>query len=376
MIKSLTIENFKAFDKTPEIKLGKISLLTGINGRGKSSLLQVLLLLSQSVRKQNSLQYLLTNGDWVNLGDFSEIINKSCRAEEAPVVLQFTTDSEKDNDFRLSYKYNSEKEFGELVSMIVNQHETFSEFSGYNDDAMPKENTIVSVPLFSGYTGLMNLKQLYYISAERICAQNEETEDRLTDTYRLDRQGRNILNIIYRQGNEFQEKIEKHLSSIFDGATFHITKEDNALHLYMDSLDNGNHFLPVNVGYGYGYVLLLLTAGLLAQKNEIIIVENPEAHLHPSAQAALMRFFISEVMSRDVQIIMETHSDHIVNASLIAVRQEKIQNEDVKILFFSRNEEKRVLIQNLEITKKGRIKNHPVSFCDQYAMDMHALMGF
>lgn len=376
MIKSLTIENFKAFDKTPEIKLGKISLLTGINGRGKSSLLQVLLLLSQSVRKQNSLQYLLTNGDWVNLGDFSEIINKSCRAEEAPVVLQFTTDSEKDNDFRLSYKYNSEKEFGELVSMIVNQHETFSEFSGYNDDAMPKENTIVSVPLFSGYTGLMNLKQLYYISAERICAQNEETEDRLTDTYRLDRQGRNILNIIYRQGNEFQEKIEKHLSSIFDGATFHITKEDNALHLYMDSLDNGNHFLPVNVGYGYGYVLLLLTAGLLAQKNEIIIVENPEAHLHPSAQAALMRFFISEVMSRDVQIIMETHSDHIVNASLIAVRQEKIQNEDVKILFFSRNEEKRVLIQNLEITKKGRIKNPPVSFCDQYAMDMHALMGF
>lgn len=375
MIKSLTIENFKAFDKTPEIKLGKISLLTGINGRGKSSFLQVLLLLSQSVRKQNSLQYLLTNGDWVNLGGFSEIINKSCSVE-APVVLQFKTDSEKDNNFRLSYKYNSEKEFGELVSMIVNQHETFSEFSGYNDDAMPKENTIVSVPLFSGYTGLMNLKQLYYISAERICAQNEETEDRLTDTYRLDRQGRNILNIIYRQGNEFQEKIEKHLSSIFDGATFHITKEDNALHLYMDSLDNGNHFLPVNVGFGYGYVLSLLTAGLLAEKNEIIIVENPEAHLHPSAQAALMRFFISEVMPKNVQIIMETHSDHIVNASLIAVRQEKIHNEDVKILFFSRNEEKRVLIQNLEITKKGRIKNPPVSFCDQYAMDMHALMGF
>lgn len=375
MIRSLTIENFKAFDKMPEMKLSRMSLLTGINGRGKSSFLQVLLLLSQSVRKQNSLQYLLTNGDWADLGNFSGIINISCDVK-APVVLQFKTDSEKDNDFRLSYKYNPEKELGELVSMIVNQRETFSEFSGYNDDAMQKEDAIVSVPLFSGYTGLMNLKQLYYISAERICAQNEETEDRLTDAYRLDRQGRNILNVIYRQGDEFQKKIEKCLSSIFEGATFRITKEDNALHLYMDSSDNGNHFLPVNVGYGYGYVLSLLTAGLLAQKNEIIIVENPEAHLHPSAQAALMRFFISEVMSKNVQIIMETHSDHIVNASLIAVRKENIQNEDLEILFFSRNEEKKISVQNLEITKKGRIKNPPVKFCDQYAMDMHDLMGF
>lgn len=375
MIRSLTIENFKAFDKTPEIKLSRISLLTGINGRGKSSFLQVLLLLSQSVRKQNSLQYLLTNGDWVDLGKFSGFINISYDVKDS-VVLQFKTDSEKDNDFRLSYKYNPEKELGELMSMMVNQRETFSEFSGYNDDSTPQENSIVSIPLFSGYTDLMNLKQLYYISAERVCAQNEETEDRLTDAYRLDRQGRNILNIIYRQGDEFQKKIEKYLSIIFDGATFQITKEDNALHLYMDSLDNGNRFLPVNVGYGYGYVLSLLTAGLLAKKNEIIIVENPEAHLHPSAQAALMRFFISEVMPKDVQIIMETHSDHIVNASLIAVRKEEIQNEDLEILFFSRDEEKRISVQNLEITKKGRIKNPPVSFCDQYAMDMHDLMGF
>ena len=92
----------------------------------------------------------------------------------------------------------------------------------------------------------------------------------------------------------------------------------------------------------------------------------------------MMIFFIEKVITKGVQVLMETHSDHIVNASLLGVRQEKLTNEQMNILFFSRSDAKsnEVIITNLEITNKGRVKNPPKNFCDQYAMDLRSLMGF
>ena len=106
------------------------------------------------------------------------------------------------------------------------------------------------------------------------------------------------------------------------------------------------------------------------------MVENPEAHLHPSAQAALMKFLCEEVIAKGTQVFVETHSDHIVNASLLAVRRTILTNEQMKILFFNRKDSSSdVLVNNLEVTPKGRVKNPPRNFCDQYAMDLRNLMG-
>lgn len=202
---------------------------------------------------------------------------------------------------------------------------------------------------------------MYYVAAERNGANNEEALSPLSAKLHLDCQGRNVLNVIYRQGPEFQKELETLLGAIFEGATFKIVSDDKSLHLYMDAVNNGKNFRPVNVGYGYSYVLTLLTAGLMAKDGETIVVENPEAHLHPSAQAAMMKFFIEKVITKGVQVFMETHSDHIVNASLLAVRQEKLTNEQMNILFFSRSDagSNEVIITNLEITNKGRVKNPP-----------------
>ena len=75
MITSISIRNFKAFRDTGSIKLGNLNVLTGINGRGKSTMLQSLLLLSQSMRASDSHSplHMFTNGDWVKLGKFQEL---------------------------------------------------------------------------------------------------------------------------------------------------------------------------------------------------------------------------------------------------------------------------------------------------------------
>lgn len=377
MITSLSIYNFKAFQQTHEVKLGTFTLLTGINGRGKSSFLQTLLLLSQSMRNSDKHTpiNMLMNGDWLQLGEFKDMVNVYSGATNIGIHLH--TDASVDNDYQLSYRnIEGEPYLGELYSMKVNGEETFSEASGYENNG--DTDTEKVAPAFSGYTPLIRLQNMYYVAAERNGANNEEVLSPLSAKLHLDCQGRNVLNVIYRQGPEFQKELETLLGAIFEGATFKIVSDDKSLHLYMDAVNNGKNFRPVNVGYGYSYVLTLLTAGLMAKGGETIVVENPEAHLHPSARAAMMKFFIEKVITKGVQVFMETHSDHIVNASLLAVRQEKLTNEQMNILFFSRSDagSNEVIITNLEITNKGRVKNPPKNFCDQYAMDLRSLMGF
>ena len=76
MIKSIRIKNLKVLQDTRDCQVGKITLLTGINGRGKSSFLQALLLLSQSLRHTGgSPVALFPNGQWCELGSFQELIN-------------------------------------------------------------------------------------------------------------------------------------------------------------------------------------------------------------------------------------------------------------------------------------------------------------
>lgn len=378
MIKTLSIQHFKAFDELREVRLGGLTLLTGINGRGKSSFLQVLLLLSQSLRNsaQHTLDNLLLKGDWVDLGSFTEITNVYAK-HDLPIIFDIETDNDTDYRFRLSYKAGSISSMGDLCGMEVNGTEMFSESSFYDENTSAEKDSTLTAPVISGYTSLMNLQRMYYISADRESAQNEEDNVSRSSLW-LDKKGRNILNVIYAEGDAFQKRVEQELSNIFDGATFLIKEEGNALRLYMDSTDNGRLFRPINVGYGYSYALSLITAGLLAKKDECIIVENPEAHLHPSAQSAIMQFFCREVLPKKVQVLIETHSDHIVNASLIAVRNQILTDDQLEILFFYRKKEAEKLfaVQNLGITSKGRVKNPPKNFCDQYAMDLRTLMGF
>lgn len=72
MIKELQINNFKCFQQSDPFFFSKVNLLTGVNGRGKSSLLQTLLLLSQTTQKFSDLSRLIINGEFLSLGNFDK----------------------------------------------------------------------------------------------------------------------------------------------------------------------------------------------------------------------------------------------------------------------------------------------------------------
>ena len=88
------------------------------------------------------------------------------------------------------------------------------------------------------------------------------------------------------------------------------------------------------MGFGYSYILSIVVTALIAKEGDIVILENPEAHLHPEAQTRLT-FMLSKLVAMGIQVFIETHSEHVINGIRLASLKDEynLKNEDVRIFF-------------------------------------------
>ncbi|MBP1631557.1 MAG: hypothetical protein H6Q15_2450 [Bacteroidetes bacterium] len=125
----------------------------------------------------------------------------------------------------------------------------------------------------------------------------------------------------------------------------------------------------------------IIVAILSASKDSILFIENPEAHLHPKGQAKLAEL-ISLAAEAGVQIVLETHSDHIINGILVQIKRKESENigiskDHVSMYHFTRNNEKHTSVAtSITIEDGGRIIYAPNGFFDQFTIDRKYLMGF
>ena len=115
----------------------------------------------------------------------------------------------------------------------------------------------------------------------------------------------------------------------------------------------------IDVGYGVSQVLPVITELLRADTPPIFLLQQPEVHLHPSAQAALGSLFC-QIAGPKRQLVVETHSDHLISRVRMDVRdgEGSLKPEDVSILFFERRDLD-VHIHSLEIDDEGNVLNAP-----------------
>ena len=153
-----------------------------------------------------------------------------------------------------------------------------------------------------------------------------------------------------------------------------------------NNFSQGKTIYPTNTGFGISYSLPIIVACLIAKKDRLLVIENPEAHLHPSAQSKL-GYFLGLMANAGVKILVETHSDHIINGIQIAVAKKVIDNSKVTINYFYREqkskdelEEEKVLgikqqpaVKSITITEKGELSEWPKGFFDQTQIDFMEL---
>jgi len=140
--------------------------------------------------------------------------------------------------------------------------------------------------------------------------------------------------------------------------------------------DDTDFHRPIHVGFGLTQVFPILVAALSAAQGDILLIENPEVHLHPAGQA-LMGQFLADVARAGVQVILETHSDHVLNGIRRSVKAERLAAGQVAIHFFrlrSAAEETQVFSPVLD--DSGNIDAWPEGFFDQFDKDMNYFAGW
>ncbi|MFH4643317.1 MULTISPECIES: DUF3696 domain-containing protein [Vibrio harveyi group] len=138
---------------------------------------------------------------------------------------------------------------------------------------------------------------------------------------------------------------------------------------------SGKSIKSINIGFGYSYALSIVVALLVSSPGDLVIVENPEAHLHPRGQSYLGRL-IALTAQAGVQVIVETHSDHLINGMRLMPRLGLVDSSKMKLYqVFADFEEKCSKVIPITVNGQGELSEWPEQFFDQQLIDMDILMS-
>lgn len=368
MINYMQIENFKSIKKVT-LPLENLNLFFGMNGMGKSSVIQVLLLLRQSFwgNYKSSLDCLYTNGEIIQLGTSKDIFCQNGASDVIRFYVQFSNCIAYD----CCYKYEAEKQDSDQLMRIGTEK---------------KENYDVS--LFSD--------QFSYLGAEHIGPRKQySTENwKRNGVARFGTMGEFIVPFLALEGekiripddmcletgktNRLIDQVSAWMAEISPGIRISaellpvIEKAKLAISYSGDRLVSDT-FLPVNVGFGIPYVLPLVVELLVAGEDSLLLIENPESHLHPKGQTMIAKL-ISLAANHGCQIICESHSDHVINGVRVAVKNGQINSKKVGVSFFSKNSDQETKVDNIYVDEKGNLNDYPSGLLDEWGILMTELI--
>lgn len=362
MIQQLTVENFKCFKSSTPFNLSSINLFAGYNGRGKSTVLQVLLLLAQSYHKNKHIKRLETNGLLCHQGPFSDLISFDSSSDK--IIFEIHGDLEGAQHVKLEYSEQTER-VGALTGIWVDGVNKVEGRSAIGKATESTDKYLTSYPPeVHGY-----VNSIYFVSADRRGPVPFETKSELYDFNPISADGKYSFNML-AQDQQLRSQLSEVLRYIMDGGDLVLSgNEDKTLDilsLYITHIATGRKVRSINSGFGYSYVLPILI-NALSLSNSILLIENPEAHLHPQAQSRLMQCLVRIAHKNNIQLFVETHSEHIVNAVRLCILEEdfEITKNDVSIYFFDKD----MSVQQLAFDDNAQIKNWPSGFFDQQQND-------
>ena len=132
-------------------------------------------------------------------------------------------------------------------------------------------------------------------------------------------------------------------------------------------------YRPTHVGFGLTYTLPIVVALLTTPPGGMLLLENPEAHVHPRGQAAL-GVLMTRAVAGGVQILLETHSDHVLNGVRLAAKRGIVNRDEVRLHFFTRRAAGEIEVESPVVEADGRLSRWPAGFFDQWDHDLDQLL--
>ncbi|MDE0445650.1 MAG: ATP-binding protein [Spirochaetaceae bacterium] len=137
---------------------------------------------------------------------------------------------------------------------------------------------------------------------------------------------------------------------------------------------SGSYANLVDVGYGVSQSLPILV-DVRSERRSVFLLQQPEVHLHPRAQAGLAELFVESFRKNRNRFLIETHSDYIIDRIRILVRKQTIRPADVSVLYFEPVGNS-VKIHNIGMDRDGNLTGTPVGYRDFFVRETDRLLGF
>lgn len=355
MIQKLQIRGFKRFSQK-EFMMCPLTVLAGMNGAGKTTVIHSLLLMREAIRRGDSIVEL--NGPYgLDLGTFEDIQNW-----DSPDLVNFELTDQNGSvhswefDGKQTELYADVKSSPEYPPAAFNQDSRM--FQYLSAERLGPRSVLGSAALPSN---LLEVGSRGEYSAQILYA---------LDTFLVD-VPRRCPGAGVDAAALLKFETERWLSRIARPVQIDTeTLAGTSVTAMRFRIPGGEWVRPPNMGFGISYALPVILAGLTAGKDGLLIVENPEAHLHPSGQSQ-MGHFLATIAAAGVQVLVETHSDHILNGIRRAIGEHRILPASQAVVHFFDADGSDP--QALEFTETGGISSWPNGFFDQFQLDVTAL---
>lgn len=387
MLRKIKLTHFKCFEQL-DLDCKPLNLLCGLNGTGKSSVIQALLMLRQSFETGELLAgRLALNGEWVAVGTGADVLFEDAEREVLGLALE--SDGIEDS-WEMEFDCSMADPLAPLPNKagIVKDRIGEEVFRGKFTEHAYVPSEWRDVPPFGG--------ELVYVNAERVGPQElyPISTDVLTRRGDFGESGEYAWDYLNRHQNDLLQAddprciegrdrpllaiVDQWMQDVCPGAHLQLEEVRAADAVIAgftfdreDDVASRRH-RATNVGFGLSYALPVILA-LLSKPGTLCLIENPEAHLHPRGQTKLAEL-AARASKAGVQVIAETHSDHFMDGVRIAVRDGLIEPEDAAFHYFERKDNQTV-VTSPEIDSDGRLSSWPIGFFDQHDENLARLLA-
>lgn len=382
MLRLLELEHFKCFELL-RLPLGNLTILSGTNASGKSSVLQSLMLLHQTMRDHEWSSRLVLNGDIAQVGTVSDIVDQVTSRYRFGIGVS-------DEEVRCNWEFS-----GERGDMSANLDQVV-----IDNDALPAPPVLrwlLPLDVDEAILALSSrIRGLDYISAERDGPREAYPILDKFGIHGVGSRGEYAVSALFHGGDEriadelslqgiastLSRQVESWMDRFFPGCRLEVSRvaNTNTATLGIRTSDAIDFLRPIHCGFGITQILPIIVAVLTASvdhanRSSLILIENPEVHLHPAGQA-LMGSFLAKAAYSGVQLIVETHSDHVLNGVRRAVKSGNAESDDVAIHFLQDRFKHESQVLSPIIDSAGNIDAWPEGFFDQFDKDLNYFAGW